>query len=732
MTPRSAAKFPKLRRSPHSGRIRRSLLLVISTAALGLGLFGLAGFYGGPWLIDRWLAQHLAAAPGHSTTREAVRFNPITLVAEIVAFEARDAQTGATLAADTIVVDFAAQSLSERRPVISSIVIVRPQLDVASTGDLTAFARAARTAVLDQPRIERLSLIGGALTLGSDTETRIEWPRLDLSLTGFDPLSGDAGGLSFEADSSTGASVALEGSLAANLEQAEGQLRLRAFELEAVASRLGGVIAAAEPRGRIDVAAELTVRALLSSPTLELTQASLEFSDLSLTSVAAVTVNADRAAAAASVLIEARENGVDLSGRIEANDTQLSIRDARVMPPQTFTFEDAAVLATVDSDGDGLSLVFGGRLAEAGAGATTLNLRVPPGAAARRVSIETADLPATLLSAYARQALGRRLAAGSTDLGLEYALTGNRADGSLHITARGLAFAEPAADADGTGPSLELAAALLEDSNGVIEMDLRFASSAGTVRDAVADALTARIGAVTQTPFDTLAAFVDGADPSANAVPFLPGDAALNDRAAASVAALAEALYARPRLGMRIYAGFDATLDRDALARQQIELHVQLATAGPRTRAQTTPVDFDSARARDVLDEFAGERLPSGRVAQLAERFECAGALAEACARAYYEQIFDALVANEAIEPRTLSRLGRFRAQSIADALQQRGIAAERIELVTGGDGDVADTAFGVGLPVELTALNAATRGPGADSGTAVIETEWPGQRSTP
>jgi len=384
----------------------------------------------------------------------------------------------------------------------------------------------------------------------------------------------------------------------------------------------------------------------------------------------------------------------------------MTITDTGIAPGQSFELEAVALLATATGDDDGLSLVLGGRIREGGTANVTV--RMPSGAAATRVSMEADSVPATMLSAYALDALGRGLASGSTDVDIEYALNGGRVDGSLQLAARDLVFAAAERDeAPATeNASPELAAALLENSAGVIELELRFAGTTGSVRGALADALSARIAAVTATPFDTLASLVEGAGQAGGAIAFLPGDAALNDRALAAVSALADVLSARPRLGVRIFGAWDEQIDREALARQQIELHVQLATAGPTARARPAPVDFGSARARDVLDEFAGERLPAERVAELAARFDCEGALAPICERAYYEQIFDALVANEAIGSAPLARLGRFRAQSIADALRQHGIAAERIEVASAVD--TADTPFGIGVPVELTVLTSA------------------------
>jgi hypothetical protein len=322
----------------------------------------------------------------------------------------------------------------------------------------------------------------------------------------------------------------------------------------------------------------------------------------------------------------------------------------------------------------------------------------------RQFSIEAAQVPAEILSGYANQALARGLAAGRSDVNLSYTLNAERVSGDLRIVARDLEFAPPApggqpADADG---SLELAAALLENTEGIIELELPFAGSAPSVRFAAADALRGRIAALTATPFDELAPLTAGVTNTVHAVPFLPGDTALGDWALATIAQLANALNARPRLGLRVLGGFDAEADRAALARQQIQLHVLLATAGPVAQGRPQPVDFGSPRAQDVLDEFAGERLPSERVAEIADRFDCEGSLVPLCRRAYYASIFDALVANEDITLTSLNRLGRFRAQSVVDALTQQGIAPERIEIV--GGADVVESPYGVGLPVEFTA----------------------------
>src|SRR5690606_31068911 len=163
-----------------------------------------------------------------------------------------------------------------------------------------------------------------------------------------------------------------------------------------------------------------------------------------------------------------------------------------------------------------------------------------------------------------------------------------------------------------------------------------------------------------------------------------PAGAAEPDREGAeALARLAGALVARPKVGIRVHGVAEQAADRDALAAAQIELHVTLATAGADAIARPRPVDFDSPRHRDVLDEFAGERLGAERRETIASYFtrDASGAVIDAERSDYYRALFDALVESETIPRSALERLARYRARSIADALERHGVAAERIEI---------------------------------------------------
>jgi hypothetical protein len=109
-----------MRPSPRRGRVRRSLLRLFGVLLAGLALYSLAGFVGGPWLVDRWLEQYRSSGVGRTASIATTRFDPFTLVGEINSVEIRDAERGAAFTADRILDEFSAHSLTERRPVVSS------------------------------------------------------------------------------------------------------------------------------------------------------------------------------------------------------------------------------------------------------------------------------------------------------------------------------------------------------------------------------------------------------------------------------------------------------------------------------------------------------------------------------------------------------------------------------------------------------------------------------------
>ena len=337
----------------------------------------------------------------------------------------------------------------------------------------------------------------------------------------------------------------------------------------------------------------------------------------------------------------------------------------------------------------------------------------------RDVTLELDAVPAELFAEHARRLAGYALGGGTIDAALEYRADDAGVEGHVRAGGRRLVIegTRDAADA----ADVELALALLEDADGVAATAFDFAApgdAAERVDRVLAAAIVAHLAAVAAEPFAALGAAAGVEAAALEIVPFRPGEAGPAETE--TLAALAEALLARPRIGVRVQGVADGGLDRDALAAQQIELHVTLATAGPTLVARPQPVDFESPRHRDILDEFAGERLSAEERETIASYFTRTpdGGVVEHERSAYYRAIFEALVENEPIPESGIERLARYRARAIADSLIAQGVDETRIEIapaIVRHDG-ASDTRIEVPLDVFALAEDAESAAPQAAS----------------
>lgn len=678
------------------------LILMAPIVLVAVGFLSL--FFAAPWLVDFALDRYVAASPERAARVEDVRFNPFTLKMELAAAELRDG--GVELRAGRISLDMSYASFVERRPVFTAVTIEQPRLHIEWTGPSPPPSEA-----LALLRLDHLELSDGVVELvdqnaGGRSFTlrgiRLMAAQLDASSTVRAEPAAD-GHFTLSGIGADGAELEVDGTLTSGFASANGQVALSGLDLAASRPWLSERLGALALTGLFDLAGEYQLSAPFQAPVLEIMDARAELHELDFEPATGTRISAPSVSGTLRATLTLAAGLAAAHGRLDLTHGGFELRDTRMSPPAAFALGDLSGSLTAEPDEAVWTIDLEGTLADAGS--ASLSARLPAARDAERTfGLKALDVPARMLSPYATESLGHALDSGQVDLDIGYVERDARIAGDLRLITRGLAFA--AAETEGVRasdePSLELAVALLEDARGVIELAVPLATSPGTrgIGGVIKEALQARIATLSAAPFVELGALAARDAETLRAVPFVPGDAGLTAAALDTIAGLGDALSQRPRLGLRVTGGFDAAIDRDALAKQQIELHVLLATAGPSPQARAQPVDFASPRAQDVLDEFAAERLAAAQVEALATRFDCSGALNALCRRAYYAAVFDALVANEAIETATLTRLGRFRAQSVANSLSELGIAAERIEVTSGA---ATGSGRGIGLPLELT-----------------------------
>jgi len=316
-----------------------------------------------------------------------------------------------------------------------------------------------------------------------------------------------------------------------------------------------------------------------------------------------------------------------------------------------------------------------GRFGESGSGEVVAAWQAPVRQTPTTVKLTLRQVELATISPYFAQIAGRGITAGSGDITFNY----ERHDTSVQMKSRlvidRLRFSDRSRTDTDIELPLELAVALITDRRDHIDISIPASQHDVDPAGGIADSLTDYINDLAATPFDVLAGLVGREDEGLGILAFPPGSAEITPAAAETIALLSEALDQRPLLALRAYPAFDPAADRDAIASQQVQLHIKLATsAGPPGLSTQTSLDFEDPKVCLILDEFAGARLPESRRLAISSQFESKDI-------AYYRAVHDALVANEDVSETVLRRLARFRARSIIGALVQNGVDEKRLLL---------------------------------------------------
>lgn len=280
------------------------------------------------------------------------------------------------------------------------------------------------------------------------------------------------------------------------------------------------------------------------------------------------------------------------------------------------------------------------------------------------------------LTPYAGTYAGYTIDAGTLNLDLRYRLAGDRLAGENRAIISQMELGAPFESEQAMDLPLKLAIALLEDSRGVIDLDVPVE---GDVDDpsfrlgkVIGRAIANVITNIVTAPFKLLAGLA-GSDEDLQALAFEPARDSLDAPAAGKLDALADALTQRPQLRLLARGVTDS---EDARVLKAKALDDALLADG------LTP---ESLAARDAVWAEA----VAARYAPLAPP---AGAEGEEAALPPPAAQYDAVVDTMALPPRALETLATDRAATVKRYLvTSKGIAADRVAISSGeADGTIA------------------------------------------
>jgi uncharacterized protein involved in outer membrane biogenesis len=326
----------------------------------------------------------------------------------------------------------------------------------------------------------------------------------------------------------------------------------------------------------------------------------------------------------------------------------------------------------------------------------------------------------TSLSPYSATFAGRKIRSGKLDLDLDYRVENHSLRSNSKIVLDQFALGERVESPSAVSLPLDLAVALLTDSEGKINASVPVE---GNVDDPkfhygklLWDAIVTLVKKAVAAPFNALASVFGGPQENVDAVLFEPGRETIPPPEREKLHKVAEALAQRPQLELTVHGRFDPRLDGEALRSLQVRRALaQKQEVALKPGEDPGPVAFDSAKTQRALEALAVERGGRGALDALQADYEKAsgrkpervGALTAFLGwgsedRDFYEKLFRHLVDTAPLPETELRTLADQRGKAVVAELTSQSLGPARvatgdIEAVPEGDGDNVPTRLELG-----------------------------------
>lgn len=330
------------------------------------------------------------------------------------------------------------------------------------------------------------------------------------------------------------------------------------------------------------------------------------------------------------------------------------------------------------------------------------------------VRVEFRNLDVAKVTPYAVRFAGYKIASGRMSLDLNYRVRNNLIEGDNQIVLEQFTLGEKIATPGALDLPLELAIALLKDSDGRIDLALPVSGNLDDPKfdysAIIGKAIGNLISGIFAAPFKLLAALFSGGNHEEfSNISFDPGSARLLPPEREKLSRIVQALAKRPDLKLLVPARYDVELDARALKRGALRLELgkragldieaedppgPLSIDDRRTRAAVRDL-FAERFSRDELDklraavEAKANAADGGKAQQAMSSLERLGRFASgephvADTSEFYRTLGGRLVASQTLAADALNELARKRAGVIGEALKAAGIDVARVALTSG------------------------------------------------
>ena len=302
------------------------------------------------------------------------------------------------------------------------------------------------------------------------------------------------------------------------------------------------------------------------------------------------------------------------------------------------------------------------------------------------------------MTPYSATFAGRKIASGRLSLDLEYKIKDGKLQGNNKVLLDNFTLGERVEAPNALHLPLDLAIALLTDSQGKINVAVPVSGDVDSPKfsygQLIWQAIATVIKNIVTAPFRALGALLGGGATKLDAIAFDPGSARVLPTEIDKLKKVGEALKQRPKLKVIADGRYNQAVDGKALRGEHVrrelaaEQKVKLAPG-----EEPGPVAFDSARTQRALEKLMTARAGKDAMAKFTAEFEKkAGRKASRVNptlaligkgsddREFYEAIYRRLVELHPLPAAELESLGTQRAAAVSQALvKDAGIDAARV-----------------------------------------------------
>jgi len=297
------------------------------------------------------------------------------------------------------------------------------------------------------------------------------------------------------------------------------------------------------------------------------------------------------------------------------------------------------------------------------------------------------NIDMTRLSPYSGKFVGYAFKDGKLDLDLGYHIENSQLLGENSIILHDLTLGEVVESPDAINLPLHLAIALLKDSKGKIDIDLPVSGDLNDPQFAYGTLIFKAIGnlitGIVTSPFRFLGNILGIDGEALKSIQFEPGYATLLPPAVEKIESYHKILTERPGISLKITPIYHEIADSNALKAAILQEQFEGSTG----------VAYGELLSILYTQAFTDEKLKELKTAHTKED--------KLNTRAFEEAMYEALVQIQRLEENALENLANNRAKAIYDALIEKGITKEHLEILPISNGKLIQNRW-IEVPMEI------------------------------